>query len=394
MGCFLINLYNKIYKILTKETMALPVEKSLLSKRKEPAPETHVDLASLLQEEKVQKAAAESLAIGPEVDDGDLSSLSSTSFRFVPPDEKDARPVKHFRKLFSSEEPSFTVATPHSRPVWRPRVFITPCPKINGVPYMSRGAIREERVTHPFLIAALAIQKNPVLSFPWHGRTVSSQIDELTGRSRMLVGGAHCLLFYIADDEPELIHGVPNAEILVKTFLDRSILSNDDNTAIFPNAADHVLDQYERLTGQGRYADQGPIAIPAARIYNVPEARAGCGFFLVERIPGEFHPTWPFGVLPEDRTTLNQIREFFRLAAVNEIDVDLRPSNLRLRADGTFALIDLLESPPKRGASLFIELENRIKTFNCAAGDPVYNYLMEALASLPRPVPVSLAHDE
>ena len=162
----------------------------------------------------------------------------------------------------------------------------------------------------------------------------------------------------------------------MKSFLKQSILSRDDNISVENGSADRVIVQHRQLRDAG---------IPVARLYNEEAAASqGCGYFIFEYIPNAYQLTWPPNATIENNQELRIIYDLFHLAAQHELDIDIRPSNLRRRADGRVVVVDFLESPPKKGFKLYLNLVNRIATF-CQKGDSIYNRLITAIASLKPP---------
>jgi hypothetical protein len=253
-----------------------------------------------------------------------------------------------------------------------PRPHFTYTPKINGVPYMSRFRYKDpSSIQDPFNLAALAIQNTE--SYTWKGQHIpfDTSYDE-AGHCRTFVGGAHCLLLRIPESQPLLISNVPNPLLIVKTFLSASILSTDDNISVQDGSSRRVIEQYRRLR---------ELSIPVARMYNELEAAQGCGFFIFEYVPDAFKPNWGSDATVANHADLWSIYNLFLLAASNHIDMDIRPSNIRRRKDGTLVLVDILENSPKKGLDLYFELENRIRTF-CNKGDRIYEQLHAAIAPL------------
>lgn len=249
--------------------------------------------------------------------------------------------------------------------------------KKDGVPHVSgRGYKTIADIKDRFNREAIMIQDNG--SFMWKNRPISldSSYDEKEN-CRTFSEGSHCLLSRIAINQPPLVQDadnqyVDNRLIIWKTFLKHSILSRDDSFCVEDGASERVLAQHEQLLS---------LEIPVAKLYNREEAAQGCGFFLFEYIPHPFSMSWGPDATIEDNEDLSTIYRFFEIAAKNQIDIDLRPSNLRRRNDGTIVLVDFLENRPKNGRKLYRELENRIRTF-CREGSPIYHQLHVAIASL------------
>jgi len=242
-------------------------------------------------------------------------------------------------------------------------------PKIANVPYMPRcGYFSSASIQDPFNRAALNNEKRK--AFEWQGRIIPFDTSyDASGKCRTFVGGAHCLLSRIPASEDPLIDVIPNESIIMKTFLAQSILSKDENISVGEGAAQRVLQQH-------RFAREAGIAVPS--LYNVAEADEGCGYFLFEFIPNPFEVSWDVNATPKSNADFAAIYQLFYIAAHHGIDLDLRPSNLRRRDDGSIVLVDFLESEPKKGQALYYELENRIKTF-CQPGDAIYNQLLQAI---------------
>ena len=99
-----------------------------------------------------------------------------------------------------------------------------------------------------------------------------------------------------------------------------------------------ALQQYDYLQGQ----------IPTTIIHNRGTALTD-GYLIVERVTPLVLPwtqsTSIESLSPGDRNLLNSIRNFFDFAFVDPsyIPLDLLPSNLGLRHDGTLVLLDFME---------------------------------------------------
>jgi hypothetical protein len=261
---------------------------------------------------------------------------------------------------------SFHIRTQTGSFVRRPRApaeKFSFTPILIGGPFMSRCSYKDRsRIFDPFNRAAIEIQDN--FSFKWG--------DQVIPLTRTHVGGAHCLISRLPADLPRLIPNIRNDSLIMKTFLAQSILSNDDRISVGDGSAAHVLAQYHKLV---------ELDFPVSKLYNRADVDQGCGYFMFEYVPHAYQPSWDPHATIENNQELNIIYNFFHFAAQHSIDIDLRPSNLRRRDDGTLVLVDFLENAPKTGANLYFELENRIKTF-CKKDDAIYCQLINAIASL------------
>jgi hypothetical protein len=246
--------------------------------------------------------------------------------------------------------------------------------KIGGVPCMPRGGYKDpSTITDPFNRNALEVERTK--SFRWNDQTIPFDTTyDAVGKCRTFVGGAHCLLSRIPETiQAPLIPGMDNQMLIMKTFLSQSILSKDENISVSDGSANHVIAQYRQLQACG---------VPVATLANEVEASQGCGFFLFEYVPHAFTKEWSSDARIETDAQLAAIYHLFEIAAANQLDIDLRPTNLRHRNDGTLVVVDILESQPKKGKELYFELENRIKTFCEHEGDPIYNQLIQAISCL------------
>ena len=232
-------------------------------------------------------------------------------------------------------------------------------PKVGNTPYLPRGRSKNRSaIKDPFNQQAIA--NEDAGSFQWGDRTIPF--------GHTLVGGAHCLIVKIPEGQPPLIPGIDNRGIIYKSFLKRSIMTpSDEAIYVSDGSADRVLAQYQQLKDAG---------VSVAQLFKKEP-----GYFIFEFIPHAFQPTWSEDATTDNNEDFKAVYQLFHIAAHKQIDADIRPANLGRREDGTIAVLDFLESAPKKGADLWFELENRIRTF-CQKGDAIYNQLLQAIASL------------
>jgi hypothetical protein len=245
---------------------------------------------------------------------------------------------------------------------------------IDGIPVMQRcGYKSPSEITDSFNQSALNIQQTGSFNFGYRRIPLDTSCDD-AGNPRTFSVGAHYLLSKIPLNQPQLISGSDNQSLIIKTFLQQAILSKDPRISVDNGAAKRVLLQYNQFNAAG---------IPVAKLYNQDEASQGCGYFLFERVPHAFQPTWHKDSTISNNQELATIYCLFNYAAMNQVDIDISCRSLRRRDDGSIVLVNFLGGTPKKGRKLYFELENRIRTF-CQQGDPIYNQLHHAISSLNR----------
>lgn len=262
-----------------------------------------------------------------------MSPLSMFSSPFVSPSPKEELPSIHFYPIDSY-----------------------------GVPIQPHGQLLSRaEILDPFNQAALRIQDT--MSFPYQGQIVPLDLTEDEKGKKTFVGGAHCLLSRLGCS----LIGEP---LILKTFLALSILSTDGNVSVQDGAAQLVLTQYHQAQKLG---------IPVPKLYNESDVINGCGYFLFEYISQPFYSQWESGDTIHTNADLAALYQMFRLAACQKLDLDLRPSNLRRREDGSIVLVDFYENIPRVGIELDLALKNRVGLF-CQKGDPIYLQLFSAIS--------------
>jgi len=244
--------------------------------------------------------------------------------------------------------------------------------KINGIPVMPRCGYKSiSEITDSFNQSALNIQQTGSFNFGYRTIPLDTSCDD-AGNPRTFSEGAHYLLSNIPVNQPQLIPDADNQSLIIKTFLQQSILSKDPRISVDNGAAKRVLLQYNQLNAAG---------IPVSKLYNQAEASQGCGYFLFERVPHAFKPTWHKDSTISNNQELASIYCLFNYAAMNQVDIDVSSRSLRRRDDGSIVLVNFLGETPKKGRKLYFDLENQIRTF-CQQGDPIYNQLHRAISSL------------
>jgi len=243
---------------------------------------------------------------------------------------------------------------------------------IDGIPVMQHcGYKSPSEITDSFNQSALNIQQTGSFNFGYRTIPLDTSCDD-AGNPRTFSEGAHYLLSNIPLNQPRLIPDTDNQSLIIKTFLQQSILSKDPRISVDNGAANRVLSQYSQFNAAG---------IPVPKLYNQAEASQGCGYFLFERVPHDFQPTWHKDSTISNNQELATIYSLFNYAALNQFDIDISSRSLRRRDDGSIVLVNFLGETPKKGRKLYFELENRIRTF-CQQGDPIYNQLHHAISSL------------
>jgi len=245
---------------------------------------------------------------------------------------------------------------------------------VDGQPLMPRyGYKSPKQITDSFNQQALQIQRDGL--YRWGDRLIALDLSyDKTDTRRTVSCGAHYLMSHIPDNEHPLIDGINNQSIVIKTFVQQSILSRDSKIAIDDGAAFQILLMYGQLKHNG---------LPIAVLFN-QETALSSGYFLFEYVPDLYRPNWPVDATIENNQDLAVINNLFRFAAENRIALDLKPSHLRRRNDGSLVLIDFLLNPLIKKKSLYETLEKSICTF-CQKGDPIYNQLHETVAEILSP---------
>jgi len=243
---------------------------------------------------------------------------------------------------------------------------------INGAPAMPRcGSKNLSEITDPFNRSALSIQQKGF--YKWGLRKIPLDTSYDEGESpRTFPGGAHCLLSRIPMDQPPLIRGIDNKELIMETYLEQSIFSKDHRISVENGSAMRALHQYEQLQAAG---------IPVPILYNKDEAAQGCGYFMFEYISQTFQPSWNEGSNVTDNRELATIYYLFNFAALNQIHLNLTCKSLRKRLDGSIVFTGFNVNTPKQGKKLYFELEQGLRTF-CRQGDRIYDQLHQAIAFL------------
>ncbi len=244
--------------------------------------------------------------------------------------------------------------------------------KINGIPVMPRCGYKSiSEITDSFNQSALNIQQTGSFNFGYRTIPLDTSCDD-AGNPRTFSEGAHYLLSNIPFNQPRLIPDTDNQSLIIKTFLQQSILSKDPRISVDNGAAMRVLSQYNQFNAAG---------IPVPKFYNQVEASQGCGYFLFERVPNPYQPTWHKDSTIFNNKDLATIFFLFNYAAMKRVDIDISSRSLRRRDNGSIVLVNFLGETPKKGRKLYFELEKRIRTF-CQQGDPIYNQLHYAISSL------------
>ena len=140
------------------------------------------------------------------------------------------------------------------------------------------------------------------------------------------------------------------------------------------DAPDNVLEQYDQMIDHH---------IPVMQIYNYDNAKMGCGYFLVEKVPHPFHISWDNGAkiseLSHDQLQLlDEVRHLFESTYNAHIHADLQPYNLRRRDDGVLVFIDLREDKPNADeyeCEVKLDFKKMLGSFKCKPGDEIYLHL-------------------
>ncbi|MBF8262925.1 MAG: hypothetical protein HW387_590 [Parachlamydiales bacterium] len=236
------------------------------------------------------------------------------------------------------------------------------------------GYIAFEKIHSRFNRNAVLLQQDTNLAIQsFEGKHIALTVNE------RVMTGQHCVVARIAPDQPPVIDGRSNEEILLKTFRDYCIMViGDDNVHISPDASTNVLNQYDQMNAAG---------IPVMEIYNYEQALNGCGYFLVEYVPTPFQMPWARGDDPNtmdvhQKAVLDNVRRLIEDAYRNGIYADLQPNNLRYRADGTLVFTDLREDRPDYDIYLLGMFQKMALTFNCDKDDAIYRYLTKNLTPM------------
>ena len=229
-------------------------------------------------------------------------------------------------------------------------------------------SLRPENSIHDqFFLRAMEIQKNCAIVFQNHTIQITAQPKLMTGK--------HSWIAEIAPKQAQLFQDVKNEEILVKTYSRISILTRNPEYRVFSGASHTALDQYAQMKYHG---------IPVAKLFNYLEAKAGCGFYLFEKLPSPIEVPWDIGAdihhfSLEQNNYLNQITYLFQRCVQNHIRADLQPKNLSFSKDGQLKFIDFREDETENvEEELQLELPKMLKAFNCREGDGVYQHITES----------------
>ena len=227
-----------------------------------------------------------------------------------------------------------------------------------------------ENIRNPFLKEAVLLQQTlPLTCKLKDGSKIQLSVDIAS------MTGQHCVIASIAPDQPQTVAGVPNDQVLFKTFRDYCILARDDQKIkITMDAPDNVLEQYDQMIDHH---------IPVMQIYNYDNAKMGCGYFLVEKVPHPFHISWDNGakiseLSPDQLQLLDEVRHLFESTYNAHIHADLQPNNLRRRDDGVLVFIDLREDKPNADEyerEVKIDFKKMLGLFNCKPDDEIYLHL-------------------
>jgi hypothetical protein len=120
------------------------------------------------------------------------------------------------------------------------------------------------------------------------------------------------------------------------------------------------------------YRDAQELGLPVATIYNIETALTD-HFFLQEKIPGV--------VDLRNKDHVEQVRKFFIAALKNNLSLDVLPSNLMVKTEGTVVLIDFVEESEneenQNGTYCFIRqaIENWCRQFISEYGEDRATFL-------------------
>ena len=148
-------------------------------------------------------------------------------------------------------------------------------------------------------------------------------INEITCNTIKMPNGTGTWMqaFYIDAEDP-IVPSTSNDQILVKVYL--------------PGKLTKQLDEAMK-NSITNYHEAVKIGLPVSTIYNIDTAAAD-KFFLVEKVP--------YSISLKNESDQKQIRHFFEVSFQKKVGFDLSFDNLRVRENGTVALIDFTEKTP------------------------------------------------
>lgn len=178
--------------------------------------------------------------------------------------------------------------------------------------------------------------------------------------------GDYCQAYRVAKSDGELVPGVSNDQLLIKSYHEQGKNHAGRELHAFIN---NSLSQYDQLKA---------IGFPVAEIYNRATVTTD-NFFIVEYIPEAFPEianVKDIDFMDEElKSCLDQLKTMFKMAQDHNIALDLRKINVRIK-EGKVILIDLMEDPSDKW---YMIVKKNLNSFaDCRQKEPnpvIFNYL-------------------
>ena len=145
--------------------------------------------------------------------------------------------------------------------------------------------------------------------------------DKYVNLSLFSNAGSYMSVYSTQADHP-IVPSIPNEQLLVKIYNDEKSTFLEVHLCKYMNSS---IENYHAAKKLG---------IDVATIYNIETAQTD-RFFLQEKIPHQIDLN--------DSAQMEQVRALFFASLEHKLILDLLPSNLRLRDDGSVTLIDFVE---------------------------------------------------